>query len=251
MSIMAPAIIAHRGVPSMFPENTLVSLSRAFVAPYFAGGVELDVRVSADEEIYVFHDESTDRLAGVSGSIEERTSDEIAALRVSGEMIPRLSQVLESLLALTPSGVSRLLNVEVKMPSDPARLVELLRPLLDPLMGDDRLNLVVSSFDPRVLAQARGQGADWELGLLYETLDMLACLELFEDSANIGLHPDQRLVSDAHLAQYARDEAGRPTRPVRVWTVDDPHRARDLARLGVDALITNQPARLRRALWSC
>jgi glycerophosphoryl diester phosphodiesterase len=166
-------------------------------------------------------------------------------------MIPLLSQVLESLLALTPPGVSRLLNVEVKMPRDPVTLVALLRPLLDPLMADERVNLVVSSFDPRVLAQVLEQGADWELGLLYETLDMLACLDLLGDSRTIGLHPAQGLVTDAHLSQYARDESGRSTRPVRVWTVDDPHRARDLARLGVDAVITNRPARLRRALWSC
>ena len=36
---------------------------------------------------------------------------------------------------------------------------------------------------------------------------------------------------------------------VRTWTVDNPHRARALASLGVDAIITNEPARIRRALW--
>ena len=235
----------------MFPENTLVSLSRSLVAPYYAGGVELDVRVSADEEVYVFHDGNTERLTGVPGTIEDRTSEEIAALRVSGETIPRLSEVIESLLALTPAGSSRLLNVEVKMPRDPARMVEVLGPMLDPLVGEERLDLVVSSFDPRVLAQALEQGAGWGLALLYETLDMLACLELLEGSQRIDLHPNQSLVTDAHLSQYARDENGRPTRSVRVWTVDDPHRARDLARMGVDAVITNRPARLRRVLWSC
>lgn len=235
----------------MFPENTLVSLSRSLGAPYLAAGVELDVRLSADGELYVFHDDTTDRLAGVPGSIEDRTAEEIDRLRVSGEMIPRLSQVLECLLALTPTGVDRLLNVEVKMPRDPGALVAHLGPILDPLVTDDRLNLVVSSFDPRVLAEALARGAPWELALLYETLHMLSCLELFGDSTTIGLHPDQELVTEEHLNQYARDDLGEPTRPVRVWTVDDPHRARDLARQGVDAIITNRPARLRRALWSC
>jgi len=251
MSSLAPSIVAHRGVPKLFPENTLVSLTRALSYPHFAQGLELDVRLSQDGQVYVFHDANTERLAGAAGSIEDRSSKEIDGLRVSGEVIPRLSQVIESLLALIPSGESRLLNVEVKMPRDPTRMVAALRPLIDPLEDDERLDLIVSSFDPRVLKQASAQGTDWNLALLYESLDVLACLEGLEERGRVDLHPAESLVTPEHLSAYARDDSGQRTRAVRVWTVDDPHRARALGRLGVDAIITNQPARLRRALWSC
>ena len=251
MSPRAPSVVAHRGVPTIFPENTLVSLTRALSYPHYAQGLELDVRLSQDGQIYVFHDSNTERLAGVSGSIEDRCSDEIDGLRVSGETIPRLEQVIESLLALTPAGERRLLNVEVKMPRDPTRMVAALRPLLDPLEADDRVELIVSSFDPRVLMQANAQATNWNLALLYESLDVLACLEDLEEGGRVDLHPAESLVTAEHLSAYARDALGQPGRAVRVWTVDNPHRARALARLGVDAIITNQPARLRRALWSC
>ena len=145
------------------------SLSRALSYPHFAHGLELDVRLSADGVVYVFHDEDGERLIGVSGGVESRSSEEIDRLRVSGETIPRLSQVIDSCLSLTPEGESRVLNVEVKMPRDPARMISALRPLLDPLVNDPRVALVVSSFDPRVLAQAIEQQAPWRLALLYES----------------------------------------------------------------------------------
>ena len=194
MSSSSPLIVAHRGVPRLFPENTLVSLTRSLSYPHYAQGLELDVRLSQDGVVYVFHDASTERLAGVAGSIEERTASEIETLRVSGEMIPRLSQVLESLLVLIPAGESSLLNVEIKMPLDPERMVAALRPLLDPLGENDRLELVVSSFDPRVLMQAVSQGAPWRLALLYESLGALTCLDELEA---LGLEKDTLVVAHA------------------------------------------------------
>ena len=251
MRTVAPLVVAHRGVPNLYPENTLVSLSRALSYPHFAHGLELDVRLSQDGVVYVFHDEDGERLIGVSGGVESRSSEELDRLRVSGETIPRLSQVIDSCLSLTPEGESRVLNVEVKMPRDPATMVSALRPLLDPLVDDARVALVVSSFDPRVLAQAIEQHAPWRLALLYESLDALACLSGLEDSGAVDLHPAESLVTAEHMATYARGASGEARRVVRTWTVDNPHRARALANLGVDAIITNEPARIRRALWSC
>ena len=251
MSFVAPQVIAHRGIPGLFPENTLVSLTRSLANPHASDGVELDVRLSADGELFVFHDPETERLAGVPGSIEDRSAVEIEALRVSGELIPRLAQVLEAVLEAAPPGRPALLNVEVKMPREPALIVRRLRPLLDPLMADSRVELVVSSFDPRVLSQALGQQAPWRLALLYESAAVLECLDALESRGVLDLHPADELVTPEHLAAFAQEQEGRPRRCVRVWTVDDPWRARALASLGVDAIITNQPGRIRRALWSC
>ncbi len=251
MTFAAPRVVAHRGVPSVFPENTLVSLTRALAFPYCAQGLEFDVRMSRDGHLFVFHDADTERLVGVRGTIEDRTSDQIDLLRVSGEPIPRLSQLIQSCLALIPEGESRLLNVEIKMPRDPAMVVGALRPLLDPLVAEDRIELVVSSFDPRVLASALSQGAPWRCALLYESLDVLVCLDGLERDKLIDLHPAESLVTAEHMASFARaDEQGR-RRVVRTWTVDNPQRARALASLGVDAIITNEPGRLWSALWSC
>jgi glycerophosphoryl diester phosphodiesterase len=243
-------VIAHRGLPTAFPENTLSGLSRACQPPYLADGVEFDVRFSVDDRVYVFHDATTDRLTGSPGTLEDRTGEEVDGLRISGEHVPELGQVVSCLRSQGRSHAPIQLNVEVKLPRDPARAVALLGPILDPLVDDPRVSLVVSSFDPRVLARAREAHAPWRLALLYETLDALSCLPLLEEQSPVDLHPAQELVTPEHLAELGRlSSAQTPT--VRVWTVDDPARALALAQMGVQAIITNVPARLRRALWSC
>jgi glycerophosphoryl diester phosphodiesterase len=246
-----PAVLGHRGLPRTYPENTLSGLSRACQAPHLADGVELDVRFSADEAVYVFHDGTTDRLTGSPGTIEDRTAEEVAGLRVRGEVVPELAQVIASLRSLCRAEAPIVLNVEVKLPRDPARAVALLRPLLDPLAQDPFIALVVSSFDPRVLARAQEAGVPWRLALLYETLDALSCLPLLEGDAPIDLHPAHELVTPDHLAELARLSSAPGTPTIRVWTVDEPARALALAQMGVQGIITNDPGRLRRALWSC
>jgi len=251
MNAQAPRVLAHRGASSVFPENTLPALTRALRAPFYADGVELDVRLSADGGVFVFHDPTTNRLAGVPGTIESRSQREVAQLRVAGESVPTLDAAIRGCLSVWEGQARCTLNVEVKLPRDPARAVELLRPALDPLATDPRVELVVSSFDPRVLAQAVAQGAPWRLALLYETIDVLACLESIEGDRPLDLHPTQELVTAEHIEAYAHDARGQRVRALRVWTVDDPWRARALARLGVDAIITNKPTLIHRALWSC
>ncbi len=90
-------------------------------------GVELDVYVSKDGQVFVFHDDDAERLTGVKGFIYEMTSQEIAKLRVkqkltySGvdivyeceEMIPTLEEVIKEF-----QGKNFLIDIELK-PSRP------------------------------------------------------------------------------------------------------------------------------------
>lgn len=243
-----PSILAHRGASQRYPENTLRALSAALTDAPAADGVELDVRLTADGVPVVFHDRETTRLTGVPGSIEERTLADLSELHVGGEPIPRLDALVDALAPLWPAQRRALLNVEIKPTGRAQELVAACRPILDPLAG--RVQLVVSSFDARVLASASDAGAPWRLALLYETLDALDFLRFLEPRGPLDLHPDHQLVDPDHLARYGRPAVEYPgfRRAFRVWTVDDPGRARELSELGVAALITNTPQELRRAL---
>ncbi len=77
------APIAHRGLwrTGAGPENSLAAFEAACRAGY---GVELDVRLTADGEAVVFHDDALERMTASSGLVEERTADELAALRLLG-----------------------------------------------------------------------------------------------------------------------------------------------------------------------
>lgn len=89
---------AHRGLwgAKHGPENSL----SAFEAAHRAGlGVELDVRLSADGEAMVFHDEALDRMTAAKGYTSSRTAAELSRLRLKGsnEGVPTLAEALEAL----------------------------------------------------------------------------------------------------------------------------------------------------------
>ena len=109
-----PLIIAHRGDVSNAPENTL----SAFCSAYERGadGVELDVRLTRDRQLVVFHDRALKRTGGRRGLVSNATLEEVRALDVGawfspdfrGERAPTLDEVFESLPR------DYLINVEMK-----------------------------------------------------------------------------------------------------------------------------------------
>ena len=110
-----PLIIAHRGDLSRAPENTLPAFQLAREAG--ADGVELDVRVTKDGRLVVFHDRNLDRTSNGTGPVNHRTLADIRSLDVgswvapefNGETAPTLDEVFESLPR------DYLINVEMKV----------------------------------------------------------------------------------------------------------------------------------------
>ncbi|MEZ4266367.1 MAG: glycerophosphodiester phosphodiesterase family protein [Myxococcota bacterium] len=245
MSHRRPAIVAHRGASAEHPENTLRAMLAALEGPAPADGFECDVRLTRDGVPVVFHDDDTLRLCERPGTIEARTLAEVRALTVRGEPIPTLAELLDATAPLTARIPGAVINIELKPTRAAAALVAACAPLLAPLTADPALQLIVSSFDPRVLRAAQAAAIPWRHAFLYETLAALRFLDYLAPSGPLDLHPPEELVSPEHLAAYAAPDRDRR---FRVWTVDDPARARSLAALGVDAIITNHPARLRTAL---
>ncbi len=111
----APLVIAHRGDLSECPENTLSAFQSALAAG--ADGVELDVRLTRDDRLIVFHDASLDRTSDSQGPVRGHTLAELRSLDVGswfspkfkGEIPPTLDEVFE----LLPRDF--LVNVELKV----------------------------------------------------------------------------------------------------------------------------------------
>ena len=63
-------LIAHRGLHDGFeiPENSMSAFQKAVEKNY---GIELDITISKDNEIVVFHDETLNRLCNINGNIED------------------------------------------------------------------------------------------------------------------------------------------------------------------------------------
>ncbi len=89
------APLAHRGLwaPDAAPENSLGAFQHAAENGY---GVELDVRLSADGEAMVFHDDTLARMTGAEGRVRDHAAKALQALSLKGsdETIPTLAEAL-------------------------------------------------------------------------------------------------------------------------------------------------------------
>lgn len=163
-------LVAHRGHPAAFPENSLPGLRAALEAG--ACHVEFDVNFSRDGVPFVLHDVNLRRATGVNVRIDALDSADVLALPAGepsrfGEQfrqlrIPMLSEVLE-LLDGFPAVTG---FVEVKR----ASLLKLGRDAamhaLTPLIAPRRERAVLLSFDHGLVGRAGAAG--WRTGWAFE-----------------------------------------------------------------------------------
>jgi glycerophosphoryl diester phosphodiesterase len=235
-----PLIIAHRGASALEPENSLAAFRRA--AADGADGVELDVLCCATGEVVVFHDDDLTRLGARPERIDALSLAALQAVQLtSGASIPTLEEVLDA------CGPRLLVNVELKAAElgDVAlgTLVNRVAALLDAAGASERA--LVSSFDPRAVALWRQRAPSVRSALLFERDGSLPFRRAWTLARlrPFAVHPQQVLCGPRAVRRWHR----RGFR-VHVWTVDDPGTLRQCRDVGVDGIITNDPARARKVL---
>ncbi|MCA9970390.1 MAG: hypothetical protein KC425_09245 [Anaerolineales bacterium] len=228
-----PLIIGHRGASADAPENTLAAF--ALARAQGADGIELDVQLSADGRLMVFHDTRVDRTTNGRGRVSEMPASALQALDAGqGQPIPTLDEVFALL------GADFLYNVEIKDWGWRDRGTETAVAACIHQHNLDQ-QVLVSSFNPLALRRIRPRlTRSTPLALIREGGWLRYGYLLASGQAD---HPHHSLVDAAYMAQAAR----RGWR-VHVWTVDDPAEARRLAQLGVHGIITNRPGFIRTAL---
>lgn len=231
-------IFAHRGFSSEYPENTLLAFKKAYEVG--AHGIELDVRLTKDQEVVVIHDSSVDRTTNGSGAVNELTLAEIQKLDAGSwkgiafenEPVPTLQTVLDVM------GGKLTVNIEMKHEKDHERDVLVHRVLELIHVSGFQDNVILSAFDFKSILVAKEKMPNIVTALIPAPgFRGIFARHFFKHSANVdALHPslsevNEKLVKNEHLSH----------RKVRVWTVDDSYDMMRMERMGVDAIITNDP----------
>lgn len=161
-----PLIIAHRGDVANAPENTISAFKKALDGG--ADGIELDVRLTRDQKLVVFHDRCLDRTSNGSGPVNHRSLDEVREMDAGswfgpgfkGEQAPTLDEVFESLPA------DFLINVEMKVIMKGMRLIA--HKVVEVLRRHARWDsTLVASFNPISLYQLRKIEPTINLGYIW------------------------------------------------------------------------------------
>ena len=134
---------AHRGLhkkDKTVPENSLAAFERASSYGY---GMELDVQLSKDGQVVVFHDDTLNRVCGVDSRVDEKTYDELSKISLCGttQTIPLFSEVLKTVRGRGP------LIVELKNGKRNEELCEKTYALLEKYSGE----YCIESFNPFIV----------------------------------------------------------------------------------------------------
>ncbi len=185
---------AHRGLHGNgIPENSLAAASEAIKEGY---GIELDVRLSADGIVMVFHDDTLKRMCGIDKRFDELTYDELKALRLgeSCETIPTFGEFLDRVKGRVP------LLIEIKTGKENDILC---REVCEHLRGYCGC-FGIKSFDPTIVRWFRHYRPDIIRGQLVMKMtkksgkSAVACFALSNLLLNVISRPDFISVQQSH-----------------------------------------------------
>ncbi|HEY8482744.1 MAG TPA: glycerophosphodiester phosphodiesterase [Spirillospora sp.] len=243
-----PIPFAHRGGAGGGPENSMAAFQHAVDLGYRY--LETDAHATADGVVVAFHDRTLDRVTDRTGAIARLPYSEVAKARIAGtEPIPRLEELLGDFPDVR-------VNIDIKD-------APVIGPLAATLHRTKAWNRVcIASFSTRRLAQMRARLSLFTDGGVCTALDPRGVIALRAQSYGGPASKLIRLAATGVACAQVPYELG-PVPfiteafvarahelglQVHAWTVNDPAAMKRLLDLGVDGIITDEIAELRRVL---
>ncbi|MFZ5561122.1 MAG: glycerophosphodiester phosphodiesterase [Pseudomonadota bacterium] len=231
-------LIGHRGARGEAPENTLSGFR--YLRTLGVRAVELDILVSADAELVVIHDSFLDRTTLSQGRVDSKTVAELAAVDACHQAFPDWPETegvptLRAVMEVLRDFEHVQFEVKARSEADALLVAEQFPPLWREFEFGDRA--YTTSFNPHYLQYVRRAAPEIPRGFLFEfdfSFDPIAIAAAL-GCRSLGPHQERctaELIQQAHAAGLE----------VSTWTVNSLERMQQLARDGVDSLITDFPA---------
>lgn len=237
-----PLILAHAGGGAHAPGNTLAAFRRGLQDG--ADGFELDVHLSKDGIPVVIHDFTLESVTGINAWVGSLTARELGEIDVGSWFSPTFSDqgipTLEEVLALA-EGKRLVINIEIKAGyRQYTGIEEKCLKAAEGLKGD--CTVIFSSFDHYCLRRLK----EIDSGVITGALHGCSLIDAHDYGSKIGvdaMHPQFMVVDPDYMAGCKQHHL-----KVNTWTVNDIDQAKRLWGMGVDAIITDDPAKIRAGL---
>ena len=248
-----PLLFAHRGASRQAPENTFDAFDLALRLG--ADVLEMDVHLSADGEVMVFHDATLERTTNGTGMVCQKTAAELQDLDAGCRFVTpggarpfvdrqvRIPRLIDIVRAFPQCGY----NIEIKH-SDPRlleqvlRIVQLLPPTRVVLAAehDSIMEQIEARRSPCGLSMSRGQVLQAVRQAVFARPPLQYGGRAMQIPARHHGIPlaQRRLVRTMHRAGIE----------VHLWVINEPQTAARYLQRGVDGIMTDDPARLLPAL---
>lgn len=208
-------IWAHRGMSMRYPENTLLAFEKAAQVPGICG-IELDVQLSKDGEIVVFHDETIDRVTYGSGRLTDYTLQELREIKFKDtehfdckESYIRIPTFEEVLALLKPYCMENGLRINVELKTSVIHYEGLEQKTYDVIKKTGMEKYVIySSFWAESVKKMKEFDPECQTGMLAEKLS--DCVKWGDYANTDALHPSVGGL-DCELPERWQGK------PVRAW----------------------------------
>jgi len=227
-------ITAHRGSSSTAPENTISSVLRAIKDG--AGYAEIDVQMSADGVVVVYHDRTLKKL-GNPAEISKLTYNEIINSDAgqwfdqvyTGERVP----TLEEILGIAKNNIK--LNIELKMYNSGRRLPDEVVRLIE--NNAFVHSCIVTSFNQKAIERIKQKNPNIKTGLIVKSQKKINQTFLNSDINIIS-------VKSSAVNSKLMEKSAKYNKEVHVWTVNDEREMKRMLKVGVTSIITDYPEKL-------
>ena len=204
-------LVAHRGIHNNIdiPENSLLAFKKALE---LNTAIELDIRLTKDNELVVFHDNNLKRMTGINSCIEDLSLHEIKKIKLNNtdEDIPTLKEVFTLIQGKV------LIDIEIK---NTVRINEVAEKLIELLHSYDG-DVMIKSFNPKIIRKLRKINSSYKYGLLiadkydtrFQSIIMKSNLILYYCKPNF-------LAISKKLSKTKRFINLRKKYPIYIWTI--------------------------------
>lgn len=202
--------IAHRGAfnNKKIPENSLSSFKKALLLNI---PIELDIQLTKDNELIIFHDINLKRMCGIDKYIEDLTYQELKKITLlsSKEKIPTLKEVLKLIQGKV------LIDMELKKTKNSEQLCNKVLSELKNYTGD----VLLKSFQPNIVRYLK-KTTTRPVGLLITRFPTSKTYSYFMSSSVLiqYCNPDF-LAINKEIVKKKRIQKYRKRLPVFVWTI--------------------------------
>ena len=221
--------IAHRGSSGEFPENTLLAFQKALKSN--CDGIELDVHLSSDGQIIVFHGNSI-LFNNKKTLVSDLSYAELKTVVLpEKQFIPLLTDVLDLI------DKKCFVNIELKGIITSKIVVE----IIDLYIKDKKWNyshFLISSFSKDLLLETKFLNPEIRLAILTET-DLELAFDFAKYLKLYAINPQFELIgkTDLDRMHYAGFK-------VFAWTVNQNSDIKNLIEMGIDGIISDFPERI-------
>ena len=222
-----PLVIAHRGYSSNALENSLEAVRLALSVP--VDMIEVDIRRSRDNGLFVMHDRMTGRTAERNVDIERSSSGQLAAIKLrNGEPVPSLAALLGQVAGACS------LNLEIKSAGAGLLAAEYIR------SSGYTGPVLLSSFKEDEVRAVRTVMPDFPTSVIFDVFT-LRNVKSYSAQGYKVISLRKKTVSEKLIA--ACHEQGIK---VNIWTVDEEDELRKFISWGVDGIYSNNPGVLKK-----